>query len=369
MWLFILVLHKNDASITLKMSKRPRNERIFKCLCCKTTIKKIAEHNLIYDEDGNPKDIHQILIDCIGKLPQVSNNLNHAVCTPCSVQLQQSYMFKQMCLKTDNKLEDGIPDDENLQSVGEIENVALVDAEEENKFEEYITDDGNLQFEGVIDTASIVNADEVNKAEEDFHNIDEGNQQFISEQDGDRTSLGDEIIEYVESDADYLEESVLGLPDNQTPDTQLGDCLTIDSYKQKFRQLAPTHISCDIKREVALSKLAAGPNATDCTSLDVEKIATSDDLIKILEDDYHSENDTTRKGLDKDMDTDEFKIPKIEVWDVCEDVEYLEEEKPIDIDEYLLAISTTLLNEYDPFSNAAMCNVSIFIPRTRCQYF
>lgn len=340
------------------MSKRPRNERIFKCVCCKTAIKKISERNFIYDDDGNPKDIHQILVDCIGKQPQVSNNLKPAVCTPCSVQLQQSYVFKQMCLKTDNKLEDGVADDENPESVSEIEHEPYVDAAED-KLTEYITDE-NQQFEDEMEDIPTLGVDD-NKVEENLHITDDENQQNISEtQDEDRTSLSDEVIDFVESDAEYLEESVLGLVDNPTPDTQLGDCLTIDSYKQKFRQLAPTHQSCDIKREVANSKIGAGLIEAVCTSLDVEKIATSDDLIKILEDDYHSENDTTRN------DADEFKIPKIEVWDVCEDVEYLEEEKPIDIDEYLLAISTTLLNEYDPFSNAAMCNVSNFIPSKIC---
>lgn len=336
-----------------------RHESIFKCVCCKTAIKEISDHNFIYDEDGNPKDIHQILVDCIGK--HVSNNLNHAVCTPCSVQLQQSYMFKQMCLKTDNKIEDVITDDENLQSIGEIENVDLVAAGEDNKVEEYIiTDDGDLQITSEIEyEATFVNAVEGNTLDDHIHSTDDENQQLNSEiqEDGDRTSLCDELIEFAESDAEYLEESVLGLTDNQTPNTQLGDCLTIDSYKQKFRQLAPTHLSCDIKREVSHNKLGTGPIEPDCTSLDVEKIATSDDLIKILEDDYHS------------MDTDKFKIPKIEVWDVCEDVEYLEEEKPIDIDEYLLAISTTLLNEYESFSVAAVCNVRNSIPPSRCSLF
>lgn len=349
------------------MSKLSRHGSIFKCVCCKATIKNIADNNFIYDEDGNPKDMHQILIDCIGMQPQVNDNLNPAVCTPCSVQLKQSYMFKQMCLnQTANKVEDGITDAENLQSVDEIEDVPLVDAEEDSKVE-YIFDDENLQITSEIEyiTTPVVNAVEENKAEGDQHCSDEENQEYISEI-HERTSLSDEIIEFVESEAEYLEESVLGLPDNHTPDTQLGDCLTIDSYKQKFRQLAPTHLSCDIKREVAVSKLGAALIEPDCTSLDVEKIATSDDLIKILEDDYHSENDTTRKRLDKEMDADEFKIPKIEVWDVCEDVEYLEEEKPIDIDEYLLAISTTLLNEYDPFSVAAKCNVSNSITLPRC---
>lgn len=78
--------------------------------------------------------------------------------------------------------------------------------------------------------------------------------------------------------------------------------------------------------------------------MDVEKIVTSDDLINILEDDYHSENNYAKRARE-----DEFKIPKI---DRNNDIEYLNDAEHIDIDEYLKSIATIIYNEsYDQYIN------------------
>lgn len=92
-------------------------------------------------------------------------------------------------------------------------------------------------------------------------------------------------------------------------------------------------------------------------SLDVEKIRTSDDLINILEADYQSENNYSRRVRD---DADVFKIPKI---DPCEEIEYLEEDAgQVCIDEYLKAIAYT--DYVENYGSEFYCKVSQPSPTT-----
>lgn len=86
-------------------------------------------------------------------------------------------------------------------------------------------------------------------------------------------------------------------------------------------------------------------------TLDVEKIVTSDDLINILEADYQSENNYSRRVRD---DADVFKIPKTEP---CEEIEYLEEEdSQVCIDEYLKSIA--YINYVENYGSGLYCKVS-----------
>lgn len=92
--------------------------------------------------------------------------------------------------------------------------------------------------------------------------------------------------------------------------------------KEKLKQGIPRHM-------VELNRTMK----STAQNLDVEKIVTSDDLINILEADYQSANNYSRRVRD---DADVFKIPKIES---CEEIEYLEEEdSQVCIDEYLKSI-------------------------------
>lgn len=83
-------------------------------------------------------------------------------------------------------------------------------------------------------------------------------------------------------------------------------------------------------------------------TLDVEKIVTSDDLINILEADYHNENNYSRRVRD---DGDVFKI------EPCEEIEYLEEEDTqVCIDEYLKSIA--YIDYVDNYGSGFYCKVS-----------
>lgn len=70
-------------------------------------------------------------------------------------------------------------------------------------------------------------------------------------------------------------------------------------------------------------------------NFDVQKIATSDDLMNILEDDYHNENIYTKKNHDTDSET-----------------EYLTDAHPVDVNEYLKSIASITYEEtYENYIN------------------
>lgn len=93
-------------------------------------------------------------------------------------------------------------------------------------------------------------------------------------------------------------------------------------------------------------------------NLDVQKIVNSDDMINILDSDYQSENNYSRRVRD---DVDVFKLPKIES---CEEIEYLEEEdSQMCIDEYLKSIAHI---EYEEnYCTGLACKVSERLHRCR----
>lgn len=78
-------------------------------------------------------------------------------------------------------------------------------------------------------------------------------------------------------------------------------------------------------------------------NLDVEKIATSNDLIDILEDDYHNETAYAQKAHDTDSE-----------------VEYLYDAHPIDINEYLKSIASITYEESYGYESYVNCVVRYF---------
>lgn len=109
---------------------------------------------------------------------------------------------------------------------------------------------------------------------------------------------------------------------------------------------------------VELKSNSATDQSSDTQNFDVEKIMTSDDLINILEDDYQSEQNYSKRARD---DGDEFNLPKI---DACEDIEYLEEETPVDTDEYLKSIVSA--NYVDSYDTEINCTVIAYKFGSRC---
>lgn len=76
-------------------------------------------------------------------------------------------------------------------------------------------------------------------------------------------------------------------------------------------------------------------------NLDVEKIATSDDLINILEDDYQSESSYAKKNRENDSNNDN---------DVVNDAQ------PVEISKYLKSIASITYEEsYENYINCMVC--------------
>lgn len=290
-----------------------RNKKSKKCKCCNTAISKSFRY--IYDEEGRELNIEFLLFDCVGKKVSEKNGLDQAICTKCLLQLQQSYEFKKKCLEAVDESEESDDAEEadevyelSCMNVGNVDNCDELDKE----FDE--TDEATFE---IVSISSMKN---------DVNESSDIEMKFI------------EVIDIVE-DTD-----VVISPKSQLND-KLSTSLTLPTVKKKFAKNAPSH-RIKLKTEVLVESKA----------IDVEKIRTSDDLVNILEDDYQSENDSNRKCF-TDI-TDEFKIPKIEVEDFCDNIEYLDESKPMDLDEYIKLVTLISYDEKKCFISEVKCVVS-----------
>lgn len=265
-------------------------------------------------------NIEFLLLDCVGKKVSEKNGLDQVICTKCLLQLQQSFEFKRKCLEAVNESDDS--DDE--ESVHDVETPETeepfneADIQIDQLEEEFITDEtGEIAYE-IFDVSSL-------KGEEDENEVE---------------------IKFVEM-IDIVEDRLL---DNSTAPKHLNEklstSLTLPTVKKKFARNAPSH------------RIKVKPETISASrTIDVEKIRTSDDLIHILEDDYNSENDSNRKRLTDSAD--EFKIPKLEVEDFCDNIEYLDESKPIDLDEYIKQVTLISYDEKKFFTSDVKCVVSV----------
>lgn len=298
-----------------------------KCKCCNTAISKSFRY--IYDEEGKELKIEFLLFDCVGKKVSEKNGLDQAICTKCLLQLQQTYEFKKKCLEAADESEDS--ESEKAEEFTEVSSIKSVQIQNEEVFDESDVPIETLDDEFVIDETSLDESDFIDASSLKNDNDDES----------------DVEIKFVEV-IDILEDT----NSNHSPKSQhrvndkLSTSLTLPTVKKKFAKNAPSH-RIKFKPEILV----------DSKAIDVEKIRTSDDLVHILEDDYHSENDSNRKRF-TDI-TDEFKIPKIEVEDFCDNIEYLDESKPIDLDEYIKLVTLISYDEKKCFLSEVTCVVRV----------
>lgn len=101
-------------------------------------------------------------------------------------------------------------------------------------------------------------------------------------------------------------------------------------------------ISYGIPRHALRSK--NGGKKIDIQHLDVEKIMTSDDLMNILEDDYHNEITYTKRDHENDNGNDS-------------EIEYLYDAHPVDINDYLKSIASITYEETYEYGNYINCTV------------
>lgn len=318
-----------------------------KCVCCFTTIPS-DNGKLVFDEEDAQNDTDNIplmLFECLGK--KFTPSSTAAICTNCLVQLRQSFAFKKKCLMF-------TADDQ--QEIAE-------DLDEDN--------DDDIALQNDFDTITEEYVEVLELKEEDLieYTPEQANDpEYIEEDDNFENEIPDA------DDVDNEQQTI----DNKSVDESLSlsEYISVNSYRQIFCSNATTHpyivrkpsaivaadsVTTSAATTIECERPSSIVSELDCSDLDVEKIATSDDLIKILEDDYHSENDSRRRQLQrlhKDYSDDVFKIPKIDVLDVCLDVEYLDEEKPINFDAYLMAIAFTVHNANSAYPQRRVCKVT-----------
>lgn len=304
-------------------------EKPKKCKCCNTAISK--SFRFIYDEEGKELNIEFLLLDCVGKKVSEKNGSDQAICTKCLLQLQQSYEFKRKCLEAAD--ESDVSDNESEFVLGD-----------ESSLNSFTVDHGE-QLTNVIEDP-ILTLDEQFVIDETFEErtYDMIDSSSLKIGDDDESDVEIKFIEII----DVVEDVNLDNCSNaqQHVNDKLSTSITLPTVKKKFAKNAPSH-RIKFKPEILLA---------DSKAIDVEKIRTSDDLVHILEDDYHSENDSNRKRF-TDI-TDEFKIPKIEVEDFCDNIEYLDESKPIDLDEYIKLVTLISYDEKKCFLSDVKCVVS-----------
>lgn len=381
-----------------------RKSKTNKCKCCNSALGTAASH-LIFDDAGKERNIAFLLFDYIGKKVSESDGDQQAVCDNCLRQLIQCYEFKQKCVQA-NEDEDSGDDSNDEMEFNEIIEEESNDmgnlvmkpdqtaAENEYGFEKYVEfieeyddDDVDVEDEELTGVTNIEQTLTETENEYEFLNDFCG---FVLTKDEDELNLADADegqslvaadIEYLdadvedegryafaeneespEPDSEVIELAEFALDTNSKTVKTIGkftfhfDFLSFESkqfpfiitdtledlhrIKEKLKQGVPRHM-IELNRTMK-------PTAQ---SLDVEKIVTSDDLINILEADYHSENSYSRRVRD---DADVFKIPKIES---CEEIEYLEEEdSQVSIDEYLKSIA--YIDYVENYSSSFYCKVS-----------
>lgn len=329
------------------MNGQNLNNFRYKCVCCSTTTIS-GNRNLIFSDKNdqqnttdNSNNIPLMLFDCLGK--ELTRSSTAAICANCLVQLKQSYAFKQRCLLTSSSATTNAQQqiDEVIEELHATEDYVEVLELKEEDLIEYSTDHFLIE------------------QTDDCEYIDEESGDVLEIQLPDDPPINNNLREGVLQSSQFSQFLPLALP----------EYITVDSYKQLFRSSAPTQpykirkpaaAAAEKQPTVALQhkKLSSTVSEIDCSDLDVEKIVTSDDLIKILEDDYHSESDSRRRRrLHKDSDDDEFKIPKIEMLDVRLDIDYLDEEKTIDLDAYLQTVTFTVHDANIAYAEKRVCKV------------
>lgn len=273
-------------------------------------------------------NIEFLLFDCVGKKVSEKNGLDQAICTKCLLQLQQSYEFKRKCLEAANDSDSSDENESELVHVSSLDSFNISNEERKAEVEDPIL----MDVEYVIDETF---------EEPTFEVIDTS----LSPKSGDNQDDHDIEIKYVEV-IDIIENATVDNPtkSHHHVNDKLSTSITLPTVKKKLARNAPSH---RIKSKTEM--------LADAKTIDVEKIRTSDDLVHILEDDYQSENDSNRKRL-TDI-TDEFKIPKIEVEDFCDNIEYLDESKPVDLDEYIKQITLISYDEKKSFLTEVKCVV------------
>lgn len=364
-----------------------RKAKANRCKCCNTPLGEIASH-LIFDEAGKERNIAFLLFDYIGKKVSESDGGQQAVCDGCLRQLIQCYEFKQKCVQANDDSEDDDDDDDDDGSDSESNEDTKFNeiieeeperAENESEFDRFVefivesdeepTDEVQMPTE--IKIVPLNGAGEFKVAKTDESTGEEQRSPIAADVEYLDVEVDDDdnyayvymdTDESPEPESEIIELTEFALDPTSKPVKTIGE-LNFSSSRFRYRENEiDSHSSTDTDEDLhrIKEKLKQGVprhmielnrtmKATG-QSLDVEKIVTSDDLINILEADYHNGNSYSRRVRD---DADVFKMPNIEP---CEEIEYLEEEDAqVSIDDYLKSIA--FIDYVENYDSGFYCKV------------
>lgn len=317
-----------------------RKSKDNRCQCCNKSL--IAPFHLVFDEAGKNQNIATLLFDYIGKLLDEKDGRRYAVCSPCLQQLIQCYEFKQKCIRAN---ESTMSEDENENEDGDEDEA---EAEEEDEQEE---------------------TNELNEQQSQSDSFDDSIQNEVLYEDWNESQNGSDFdgddmnVEYLD---DSFEAEIEYDPNSQILKKKLPFDFTAVLVKPVFvldigkkkrwkkffenKDTKITYSSSDnplevmrIKQKItkgiprhAIETRMGGAKA-NAQNLDVEKIATSDDLINILEDDYRNESSYGKKAREHEY---------------TNDVDNPDGAQHTDVNDYLKSIASITYEEsYDNYIN------------------
>ncbi|XP_031630017.1 zinc finger protein 761-like [Contarinia nasturtii] len=269
-----------------------------RCQCCNKTL--TTDYRLVFGDEGKTHNIATLLHDYIGKSLHEQDGNTYAICDLCWQQLLQYNDFKQKCLRANEMSsdEEQEEDEEGEEEEVKDENLANTLNYEDSEYLDESQCDGDYEMK-------------VEYLEEN---------DFANEWDNEKKTIPFDFT------------SVLVKPIFMLEIDNADDLVRI---KQKISLGIPRH---DLKTKMRCGK-KGGEN------LDVEKIATSDDLINILEDNYQCESSYSKKSRENDS---------------TNDIDLINDAQPADISEYLKSIASITYEEsYENFINCMLCSEEI----------
>lgn len=325
----------------MKKSKEGR------CQCCNNTLTENS--HLVFSDEGRSVNIATLLFNYIKKSLNESDGLKYAICDPCWQQLIQYNEFQQKCIRANEMASD----EEEMEAEEESDD----DNDNDNEEEEV---DNSGYGKMTRNEGGMFCANDESQSETNYEYDEELDEKWQIEYLEENDALDEENWCTQESNAiQPANDGLQKLPFDFTPVLvkpifMLGIGKPFDfmifffelNFKRSISIAANADDLMRVKQKVSTGipchaiEMKLNNRRAKNQSLDVEKIVTSDDLINILEDDYHNENAYTKKIRDCD-----------------EPITQMIDAQHTDISEYLKCIaSLTYEQSYENYIN---CMVSV----------
>lgn len=319
-----------------------------KCMCCNSTLKKNKSHN-IFDECGKNIRIQFLLAECVQKLVYELSGTVQAICSDCLNQLQQSYAFKLKCknLKTDDDDDDG-DEEEEEDTQSEVilndqpDNVEVIQDEPYN---------GNKTIELEI----------LNEVAGEYDHVSTASASELRDQNPEHTDYptrNDEIDVNVAMETEVLEDY-----DSIQTTQDLSTAQITEHYLEDVFLTDVTDVECANPDPDALKQIDGLGSAS--TSEEQVLFDPANRFVESLT--VHSIKEKIRFGIpvhavhctsNRENDSASDCEDRSGRPDRSETRLQLDDEVPIDVDEYVMSIVSVSFNDYSEFQDCVMCNVS-----------